>query len=85
MVIRSHDAINTTNVHFEVHPKANLTFSAKAVAIARDEVGDVLIVYTISECYVASLMLLLLRLVVRPVIHTKMPVNVTRIFGTVIT
>ena len=54
VVIRSHDAINTTNVHFKVHPKANLTFSAKAVAIARDEVGDVLIVYTISECYVAS-------------------------------
>ena len=47
VVVRCRDSINTTNMHFVVHPADNLTFSAKAVAMARDEVGDVLILYTI--------------------------------------
>ena len=60
MVVRSHDSINTTNMHFVVHPAANLTFSAKAVAMARDEIGDVLILYTIptragSACFCSAM------------------------------
>ena len=37
-VVRSHDSIDTKNVHFIVHPGGSLAFDAKAVVLTRDEV-----------------------------------------------
>ena len=45
--MRSHDdAINTTKVHFIVHPGATLTVSARVIEMRQDEVGAVLALYT---------------------------------------